>query len=64
MEEGYRQYFAQSAGEYGTTTGRARRMGWLDCPRLRYSLQAERLYRLADYPHGQFRNASHGENLP
>ncbi len=33
--------FRKRAGEYGATTGRPRRNGWLDLPLLRYSLQKQ-----------------------
>lgn len=32
------QYFLDKGGEYGTTTGRARRCGWLDLPMLKSSI--------------------------
>jgi len=32
------QYIRDKGGEYGTTTGRPRRVGWLDLPMLRYSV--------------------------
>lgn len=28
----------ESGGEYGTTTGRPRRCGWIDIPQLRYAI--------------------------
>lgn len=31
------EYIRERGGEYGTTTGRPRRVGWLDIPMLRYS---------------------------
>ncbi len=31
------EYLRERGGEYGTTTGRPRRVGWLDIPMLRYS---------------------------
>ena len=30
-------HFSQVGGEYGTTTGRSRRCGWLDIPQMKYS---------------------------
>ena len=30
-------HFSQVGGEYGTTTGRSRRCGWLDIPQTKYS---------------------------
>jgi len=32
------QLLRESGGEYGTTTGRPRRCGWLDIPQLRYAI--------------------------
>jgi len=37
----------QAGGEYGTTTGRPRRCGWLDLPILRYAVQINGLTELA-----------------
>lgn len=34
------RYLRQQGGEYGTTTGRPRRIGWLDLPQLRWALRA------------------------
>ncbi|MEM2542841.1 MAG: adenylosuccinate synthase [Candidatus Korarchaeum sp.] len=34
---GQADYIRERGGEYGTTTGRPRRVGWLDIPMLRYS---------------------------
>ena len=28
----------ESGGEYGTTTGRPRRCGWIDIPQLKYAI--------------------------
>ena len=35
---GVGQHLAQVGAEFGTTTGRARRCGWLDIPQLKYSV--------------------------
>lgn len=37
IKEGTGLHFSQVGGEYGTTTGRARRCGWLDIPQMKYS---------------------------
>lgn len=37
MEEKTANTLREQAGEYGATTGRPRRIGWLDVPRLRYA---------------------------
>ncbi len=37
----------EAGGEYGTTTGRPRRCGWLDLPILRYAVQVNGLTELA-----------------
>jgi adenylosuccinate synthase len=31
------EFLLQKGGEWGTTTGRPRRCGWLDIPQMRYS---------------------------
>jgi adenylosuccinate synthase len=38
VEKGIGQHLAQVGAEYGTTTGRPRRCGWLDIPQLKYSV--------------------------
>ena len=41
------QFIRDKGGEYGTTTGRPRRIGWLDMPTLRYAAQVNGLTGLA-----------------
>lgn len=38
VEKGVGKHLAQVGAEYGTTTGRPRRCGWLDIPQLKYSV--------------------------
>ncbi len=40
-------HIREAGGEYGTTTGRPRRCGWLDLPILRYAAQVNGLTELA-----------------
>ncbi|KAL7558888.1 hypothetical protein ACA910_019424 [Epithemia clementina (nom. ined.)] len=37
IKEGTGLHFSQVGAEYGTTTGRSRRCGWLDIPQMKYS---------------------------
>ncbi|MDZ7730523.1 MAG: adenylosuccinate synthase [Natrialbaceae archaeon] len=39
-EEGLARYIRDEGGEYGTVTGRPRRVGWLDLPMLRHAARA------------------------
>ena len=39
----------EAGGEYGTTTGRARRVGWIDLVALRYAARLNTLTHLADH---------------
>ena len=43
IEDGFREF----SGEYGATTGRKRKLGWLDLPMLRYSVRVNGLTSLA-----------------
>ncbi len=43
----------EAGGEYGTTTGRPRRVGWLDIPCLKYATRCRfQLFRRGEEPEG------------
>ncbi|MCX6770108.1 MAG: adenylosuccinate synthase [Candidatus Micrarchaeota archaeon] len=47
IDDDVAKFIRDKGGEYGTTTGRPRRIGWLDLPTLRYAAQVNGLTGLA-----------------